>query len=423
MKKLVYILIAVCLLFGSYCYTQPVTQEWVRRYNEPGNMNDHTTSLALDKQGNVCVTGYCETATQSTNIVTLKYTPTGAQQWVASFNYTGNVADEPHAMVIDTAGNIYVAGSSGSFLTQIYDCVLVKYNPAGTLLWSRGYGGFTGAFYTNDLILDRQGSIYIVGTTNVPSGNSVFLLKYNSNGDTLWTRKYKEPGYDLNAGMSIAVDSLNNVLIGGQCVVNINYAGDCLLIKYTSTGNYLWSQIYNSGGVNTSDIIYKVGNDNNGNVYGTGKTNYFSDMLTLKYNATGINQWIKIYNGYDNGSDYGAALAIDLASNIYVTGGSVGGPSFTSDFITIKYNTNGDSQWVRRYNGTGNSSDLARDICLDDSSNVYIVGISAGTTGNDITTLKYTSQGTQQWVMRYPGLPSQFFFGKKMQLTIKEMFM
>ena len=427
MKRLIALLlsrlllgIVICSAFGGLqpvicnLYAQPVTQEWVRRYNEPSNMNDHTTSLALDKLGNVIVTGYCQTSTQSTNIVTVKYSPSGVQQWVVPFNYQSNVADEPDAMVIDTAGNIYIAASCGSFFTEIYDCVLLKYKPTGTLEWFKGYGNFTGAFAAKDLIIDRQGNIYVAGNTNVPTPNSIFLLKYSPEGDTVWTRKYKEPGYIINYAETIALDSLNNIIIGGECVVNSSYSGgESLVLKYSSTGSYLWSATYNSGGVNTSDVIYKVGIDYNGNVYATGMGNYSPDMLTIKYNSAGTMQWLRLYNGFSTGGDNAASLAIDITGNIYITGPSMG-PTFNYyDYVTIKYNSNGDSLWVKRYNGTGNGGGAAYDIELDDSSNVYVVGYGGG----NISTIKYTTTGTQQWVAQYPGGLTNLYVGKRLKVN------
>ncbi|MBK6772393.1 MAG: SBBP repeat-containing protein [Ignavibacteria bacterium] len=71
------------------------------------------------------------------------------------------------------------------------------------------------------------------------------------------------------------------------------------------------------------------------------------------------------------------SLAVDGSGNVYVTGYSTGsGQRF--DYATIKYNSSGVQQWVARYNGPGNSIDYANSLAVDGSGNVYVTGISDG---------------------------------------------
>jgi hypothetical protein len=66
--------------------------------------------------------------------------------------------------------------------------------------------------------------------------------------------------------------------------------------------------------------------------------------------------------------------------------GSGSGP----DYATIKYYTNGDTAWVRRYDGSANNADYASAIALDSSNHVYVTGYSYGSgTNYDYATIKY----------------------------------
>src|SRR5437667_296105 len=113
--------------------------------------------------------------------------------------------------------------------------------------------------------------------------------------------------------------------------------------------------------------------------------------------------WVVRYNGPGNGEDDATAIAIDGKGNVYVTGTSQGsGTGY--DFATIKYDSNGQKQWVARYNGPANLDDSAKAAVVDGAGNVYVTGSSTGAgSGLDCVTVKYDSAGQQQWVARDAG--------------------
>jgi uncharacterized delta-60 repeat protein len=116
-----------------------------------------------------------------------------------------------------------------------------------------------------------------------------------------------------------------------------------------------------------------------------------------------VEAWVARYNGPGNSGDIATAMAVDNSGNVYVTGASTGvGPGY--DYATIKYNSAGQRQWVPRYNGPGNSDDTAQAIAVDSLGNVYVTGTSIGSDiYGDYATIKYNSAGQQQWVARYDG--------------------
>lgn len=121
----------------------------------------------------------------------------------------------------------------------------------------------------------------------------------------------------------------------------------------------------------------------------------FSLYFPVAFSQQVDTAWVRRYNGPGNGDDKAVALAVDDSGNVYVTGSSF--DSTTGyDYCTIKYLPNGDTAWVRKYNGSANDTDLARDMVLDASGNIYITGVSQG----GITTIKYDSSGNELWVRR-----------------------
>jgi len=170
--------------------------------------------------------------------------------------------------------------------------------------------------------------------------------------------------------------------------------------------NQEWIARYNGIG-NSSDEALDIEIDNLGNSYITGQSTRIAgtsntDFVTIKYNSNGVKQWVAEYNGSGNDNDYGKAIAIDNSGNIFVTGWSKG-IATEYDYATIKYNSSGIQQWAARFNGSRNSSDQANSIVVDASGNVYVTGGSINDVNNqeDIITIKYSSSGIPQWIGIY----------------------
>ena len=109
-----------------------VTEEWVARYNSPGNGDDVARSVAVDAAGNAYVTGYSYSGTSS-DYATVKYDgATGQQLWVARYNGPSNSYDVAYALAVDAAGNAYVTGVSYGG-TSYYDYTTVKYSQITTV--------------------------------------------------------------------------------------------------------------------------------------------------------------------------------------------------------------------------------------------------------------------------------------------------
>src|SRR6266540_3922336 len=181
-------------------------------------------------------------------------------------------------------------------------------------------------------------------------------------------------------------------------------------LTLTATAQEVWVARYKGPG-NARDTAWAVAVDASGNVYVTGASvgsGTGLDYATIKYNSSGIQQWVARYDGPGDTNDYANAIAVDGSGNVYVTGGSggsrVGCGGACDDYATIKYDSSGTQQWVARYNGPGIFGDVGRAIAVDASGNVYVTGESMGSgSGYDYATIKYNSSGTQQWVDRYNG--------------------
>jgi hypothetical protein len=180
---------------------------------------------------------------------------------------------------------------------------------------------------------------------------------------------------------------------------------DCATIKYNTAGVQQWIQRFD-GPEDWGDSANPIAIDSLGNVFVTGSDHgtVNRNYITIQYSSLGIQQWLSIYNGPGNGVDIPFSLTTDGVSNVYVTGYSYGNGT-SSDVATIKYNSAGVQQWVQRYNGPSDSTDYGSAIVVDGSGNVYVSGVSTGSTNNlDYVTIKYsqTSAGIYQTTSDIP---------------------
>ena len=333
--------------------------------------------------------------------MTIAQVSTATTEWAKQYAGTGGSSDNANFLVLDDSGYIYVTGNSvGS--GSGFDIVTIKYNSNGDSLWVRRYNGSAnGVDEGNIIAIDNIGNIYVAGlSANTGTGTSdLTILKYSSNGVQLWVRNYNGPGNSSDGAKSIAFDSQNNVYVTGLSVGN-GTGNDFVTLKYNTSGSLQWSRRYNGPG-NGADQANGIKVDNSDNVYITGSSAGIGtglDYATIKYNTLGDSLWVKRHNGTANTTDEALSLDLDISGNVFVTGAC----NYTgagNDYTTIKYNPNGDSMWVRRYNGPSNGTDQARSIKVDNLGNSYITGNSS----NDFATVKYNSLGGQVWSERYDG--------------------
>jgi len=408
MKIFTMIFITFISLLLNNKLTQAQSTQWVQRYNGISNSGDNGNSIAVDDSGNVYVTGTSGGTLTGLDYVTIKYSSTGIQKWIQKYNGTGNSSDYAKSIAVDDSGNVYVTGYITGNGTS-YDYATIKYSSAGIQIWIQIYNG-PGNFNdeANSLAVDKLGNTYVTGRSTGSGTNSDFAtIKYNSNGDSIWVKRYNGSANGLDIATSIAIDEFRNVYVTGMSNES-GTASDFQTIKYNSNGVKMWDRKYNGPG-NSYDGAYSIKVDYSGNVYVTGYSSNgtYSDYATVKYNSAGVQQWSQLYNGSLNKSDEAYSIGVDGFGNVYITGQSQDSIG-SYNYATLKYNSSGIQQWVQRYNGPSNSFDYGKSIACDSLGNVYVTGQSEGIgTNTDYATIKYNSSGSQQWVKRYNGTGNQ----------------
>lgn len=389
MKKFLFIWIFIATSLHAQ-----VTEEWVNRYNGTGNYIDIPHSLAIDASGNILITGESvgSNINEHPDYLTIKYSNSGEQLWVARYDGIGNSIDKAYSIKVDGSENVVVSGVSiGN--GGLFDCVTIKYNSVGTQQWLARYSSTTQ--YPPSIVCDGSGNVYLVLTANP---NRIVTIKYDADGIEKWRNTYTAGSARAKA---IGTDLFNNIYVTGE------YLSDYLTIKYDSAGSQLWA-VTRGGGVDNVDDPKALFVDNSGNVFVTGNSNNTSlnntDYFTIKYNTAGVFQWAKKYNGSGNQQDYVTSITVNSLDYVCVTGWSYGGSLSGYNYATVIYNSMGQQIAEYIYNGSGNAHDVANDIVIDEKDNLYVTGSTETGVYSEYTTIKYNQFGGVVWIKNYNGL-------------------
>jgi len=338
---------------------------------------------------------------------------------------TSTSSQQAHSVAVDNSGNAYVAGDTGEGLdgnthSGGADFVLVKYDADGNKLWTEQMGTST-IDYGSSVAVDGAGNAYVAGSTlggldgNINAGDfDLFLVKYDTNGNKLWTRQMGSPSSDR--AYSVAVDSLGNAYVAGYTYGGLDgntSAGgqDLFLIKYDANGNKLWTEQMGTPG---PDFAESVAVDGAGNAYVAGHTfggldgntnAGYRDLFLVKYDTNGIKLWTEQTGS--SSDDIAKEVAVDSADNAYMAGSTLGGLDGNTnaggwDLFLVKYDANGNKLWTRQM-GTS-SDDNAYSVAVDSAGKAYVAGNTSGgldgntnAGGRDIFLVKYDANGNKLW--------------------------
>ena len=399
--------------------TSAITREWIAAFNRAADSNDVFYEIAVDANGNIYAAGAGFNAKGDTDMLLVKYDQNGARQWSRRYNGAGHGGDAANAITLDAAGNIFIGGEIENQYGN-KDYVLLKYNSAGArqgIAWHNGAANWHDGIF--DLVCDAEGNVFATGYSyfaDSPFAGAAYgmlSVKYNNNAVALWIRPDhsamgRPEGADA-AGYEVVIDGNSNVIVAGYTRNNLgnwNYR----MIKYQNFGDGIWLGDY-GGFANLHDVATDLALDSASNIYVTGqsmnaKGDY--DFMTIKFSQAGYWQWSMRHGGAAQGDDMPTDLAVDAEGNAYVTGRTMTADG-TNDIVTLKYAANnGAKLWMRRYDGPGHGEDGATRVLLDGENNVLISGYSTGASSSlDAYLLSYSSAGDRQWHARFDGAAHQ----------------
>jgi Secretion system C-terminal sorting domain len=386
MKKV----LSIALVFITVISYGQVNIQWLQ--------DTEGVSIAVDSSDNV-YTVYYE-YNPAGDIYLTKRNSDGVFIWQEKFDQTDNTKWEKATWVAtDNLGNILVSGTLMSGYSNPVEAasILMKFDPAGNLLWRNVYESSFDGSYTKKCLIDIDNNIYVLGmgpgTPNytlkvkkfAPDGSSIWTFfdangigapinfkftpddaivitgraifgsingyaKIDLNGNHIWSY----PGVNsLTIGDCEGDDFGNTYLVHGEYVTN----GGTELKKISPTGSLIWSKVYNLAGFRV-----EVGSDNQPVVCGFPNPNAFGSSF-IKVDGDGNIVW----TNPDADSTFAlmlhARLIMDQDDNIYLAAGTL------TEMAVCKVNSNGSSEWTVTMPGS-----YANDITLGSDIDVYVVG-------------------------------------------------
>lgn len=373
------------------------------------------------------------------------------QIWQWAFHAGDHGNESATSVAVDASGNAYITGpytsafiNFGTFsllnsFSGTADIFLVKFDPSGTVLWAKTFGGADGD-QGNSVAVDASGNVILTGwfasaslafdsivlTNSGTTSSDLFISKFDSSGNLIWA---KSAGGTINdRGYGVSTDANSNIFVTGwYSSPTINFGtgvltnagsatNDIFLVKYDANGTALWSKKI---GGNNNDAGNACATDASGNTYVTGNfasssinfgtgalTNAGSgtnDLFITKYDPLGASLWSARAGGIYN--EMGNGLAIS-GSNVYLTGdfssptvtfGSnvlTNASAGTNDIFLASYSSTGTVNWSERAGGI--DADEGKCVCADASGNAFISGSFISTSISfGIGTLTNYSAGTK----------------------------
>jgi hypothetical protein len=266
--------------------------------------------------------------------------------------------------------------------------------------WVQNYN--SGSNYNdivNDMEIDKFGNIYLTGYSNTSTtGDDFVTLKYSPQGVLQWVRNYNGSSSGSDRAIKVLVDDSGYVFVGGVTFDSVSLS-NYLIIKYAPNGDTIWIRELD-GGENSTNSPRDMVLDDSSNVYITGTS---QDYMTAKYDRNGNLKWVKFYGG--TSGDIPLSIALDNKNNVIITGQSY---NTSFDIATVKYNNEGSFLWNSIINGKSNEADVGEIVKTDLFDNIYVGGTIKNNfqNRNDIIIIKYDSAGSVLWQRIYGSIPN-----------------
>lgn len=340
--------VLILISFAATLWAAPIDTVWTRKFGS--TLTDLTQGGSADLSGGYVTTGYYQHPAPSPrgqDMLVVRVNSSGDTLYARTFG--GNASDNGADVHVSPSQTL-IAGSTSSFGANPSNIFVVALNDNGDSLWTRSFD-----FGATDIAFALKRSVsgdYYIGGYTIASGNTSFLLmKIDSTGNLLWSEMLGGSGIDWAFDVEPIADG-GCLIAGGSASFGAGAPPrmNGWLVRYDSAGDTVWSRSYGSASLDerindiepTSDggfLLAGYQDDPSGDL----------DVFVVKVDANGIEEWSNVYGG--TGEDDALAIAVDC--DRYIVAGhttSFGAGGRDAYFLTL--DQNGDTLWTMTLGGT-----------------------------------------------------------------------
>ncbi|MBK9399688.1 MAG: SBBP repeat-containing protein [Bacteroidetes bacterium] len=377
--------------------------EW--SYSGTGDAVTRGQVVRTDAQNNVyCAATVDRLYANGLDVAVIKYDPAGNLLWERYYTTRGWNNDTLTHMELDPSGNILMCISSDTgLLKNNYRMSLVKLSPNGVFLDTAWYlPSPLGSTLATSMLVRNDGSVALGALSNINGGVIVY---FDNTLNQQWSAKIDSTQFAVTKVNSLAAFPNGDIGVGGFVQTGSGTTGKGVVQRFTPGGARLWTTDIDSAGV--YDEIRGITVNASGNVAATGASGgitTFTAMLAVLDGTTGQLTWRQIYNP-NTSNEYGLKVEFTPAGNVvYICRGWTG---FVARYTTVQYSGTGTFQWATVYNQTASDREPL-ELLVEPNNRVVTAGwwIDATSTNLNYVLVGYNSSGVQQFLNTYSNTTS-----------------
>lgn len=316
-------------------------QTWQQTYGTNGHYANCITRTN-DK-------GYLIGGGTSTAGSLMKVDSVGSVLWAKSYSYTpaGDITD---VQVLPDSSIICGGYTNGN-------SAVLKLTAIGNISFARQFSGFGAR------VMRASGGYYLA------CGQDGAVVRVSTSGSATWEKFFKYSALELAQIRDIAELTDGNFIgvgSGGQLGESI------VLVKFDSNGDTLWTKLHGTTGCN----LYSVVALNDGTFLACGMRSSSNETLLIKLDNAGTLIW---YRSFGSAQSFKIIDALD--GGVYVAGNTTFQGAGGSDLFLMKVDGSGSLNWFKTYGGTGDEY-LGDAVLSHDNKNIILVGSTTGFSTN-----------------------------------------
>jgi len=281
------------------------------------------------------------------DLYVLRLDSTGDTLW--SHTYGGSGTDYGYDIQVTSDGGFIVCGSTRSWGAGKADVYLLKLNFMGGQVWSRTFGGVESDLARS--VRQTSDGGYVLGGSTASFGagyDDLWIIRTNSSGDSLWSRTVGGAGGESAYAVRQTPDG-GYIATGATGSFGEGYSS-IYAVRLNGSGDTLWTRTY---GGSRADMAYSVENTPDGGFVFVGATASFGageyDVYLVKTDPNGEPEWDHYYGGSLTDRGYSVQPTID--GGYFIAGSTASYGTGGSDLLAIKTDPLGGQEWRRNYGG------------------------------------------------------------------------